>query len=60
MMFFGFLPFSEGRPRMLAAATKALELDDALAEAQNESGVFKLFYEYDWSGVRAPSSAPLN
>ena len=50
MMFFGFLPFSEGRPRMLAAATKALELDDTLAEAQNESAVFKLFYEYDWSG----------
>jgi len=35
---------------MLAAVTKALELDDALAEAQNESGVFKLYYEYDWSG----------
>src|SRR5215813_7387043 len=49
-MYFGFLPLSEGRPRMLAAVTKALELDDALAEAQNESGVFKLYYEYDWSG----------
>jgi len=51
MMFFGFLPLSEGRPRMLAAVTKALKLDDTLAEAQNESGVFKLFYEYDWSGA---------
>ncbi|MGH9875452.1 MAG: winged helix-turn-helix domain-containing protein, partial [Pyrinomonadaceae bacterium] len=50
MMFFGFLPFSEGWPRMLAAETKALELDDTLAEAHTESGVFKLFYEYDWSG----------
>jgi len=50
LMFFGFLPFNEGRPRMLAAETKALELDDTLAEAQTESGVFKLFYEYDWSG----------
>jgi len=50
MMYFGFLPVSEGRPRMLAAVTKALELDNTLAEAQNESGVFKLFYEYDWSG----------
>lgn len=35
---------------MLAAVTKALELDDTLAEAQNESAVFKLFYEYDWTG----------
>src|SRR5215831_1142395 len=51
MMFFGFLPIREGRPRMLAAVTKALKLDDTLAEAQNESGVFKLFYEYDWSGA---------
>jgi len=50
MMYFGFLPFSEGWPRMLAAETKALELDDTLAEAQTESGVFKLYYEYDWSG----------
>lgn len=50
MMFFGYLPLSEGLPRMLAAETKALELDDTLAEAQTESGVFKLFYEYDWSG----------
>src|SRR5215831_3062693 len=50
MMFFGFLPIREGRPRMLAAETKALELDATLAEAQTESGVFKLFYEYDWSG----------
>src|SRR5262245_1434329 len=50
MMFFGFLPFTEGRPRMLAAETKALQLDDTLAEAQTESGVFKLYYEYDWSG----------
>jgi TolB-like protein/DNA-binding winged helix-turn-helix (wHTH) protein/Tfp pilus assembly protein PilF len=50
MMFFGFLPYNEGRPRMLAAETKALELDDTLAEAQTESGVFKLYYEYDWSG----------
>jgi tetratricopeptide (TPR) repeat protein len=50
MMFFGFLPVSEGRPKMQAAGKKALELDDTLAEAQNESGVFKLYYEYDWAG----------
>jgi tetratricopeptide (TPR) repeat protein len=50
MMFFGFLPVSEGRPKMAAAAKMALELDDTLAEAQTESGVFKLYYEYDWSG----------
>jgi Predicted integral membrane protein len=50
MMFFGFLPVSEGRTKMQAAGKKALELDDTLAEAQNEAGVFKLYFEYDWAG----------
>ena len=50
MMFFGFLPVSEGRTKMQTAGQKALELDDTLAEAQNEAGVFKLFFEYDWAG----------
>jgi len=35
---------------MQAAGKQALELDDTLAEAQNESGVFKLYFEYDWAG----------
>jgi TolB-like protein/Flp pilus assembly protein TadD len=50
LSFFGYLPISEARPKISAAVTKALELDDALAEAHNESGVFKLYYEWDWAG----------
>jgi TolB-like protein len=50
MSFFGYLPISEARRKISAAVTKALELDGALAEAHNESGVFKLYYEWDWTG----------
>jgi DNA-binding winged helix-turn-helix (wHTH) protein/tetratricopeptide (TPR) repeat protein len=32
------------------AATKALELDDTLAEAHTSISVIKLYYEFDWSG----------
>jgi eukaryotic-like serine/threonine-protein kinase len=50
MSFFGYLPVREARPKISAAVTKALKLDDTLAEAHNESGVFKLYYEWDWTG----------
>jgi eukaryotic-like serine/threonine-protein kinase len=50
LSFRGWLPVSEARPKISAAVTKALELDDTLAEAHNESGVFKLYYEWDWTG----------
>jgi len=50
LSFRGFLPVSEARLKISAAVTKALELDDTLAEAHNESGVFKLYYQWDWPG----------
>jgi TolB-like protein/Tfp pilus assembly protein PilF len=34
-----------------AAARKALEIDDSMAEAHNALGVVKLFYRWDWSGA---------
>lgn len=41
----------EAYPKAKAAARRALEIDDALAEAHNSLGVIKLFYEWDWTGA---------
>jgi len=41
----------EGFPRARAAALKALELDDKLAEAHTMLGIVKLLYEWDWAGA---------
>jgi TolB-like protein/Tfp pilus assembly protein PilF len=38
-------------PLARAAATKALELDDQLAEAHTSLGVIKWRYEWDWKGA---------
>lgn len=42
------LPPKETFPRAEAAAAKALELDDAVAEAHAALGVVRLEYNYDW------------
>ena len=44
----GYMSPGEGRPKMIAAASKALELDDSLAEAHAAMGSAKAFYEWDW------------
>ena len=44
------LTASEARPRAKVAAEKAIQLDDASAEAHTSMATFKLFYEYDWPG----------
>jgi TolB-like protein/Flp pilus assembly protein TadD/tRNA A-37 threonylcarbamoyl transferase component Bud32 len=41
----------EGYQKSKAAALKALELDDSLADAHNALGNLKLLYEWDWSGA---------
>jgi eukaryotic-like serine/threonine-protein kinase len=46
----GRLPVSEAFPKARAAATKALELDEALAEAHTSLGTVKTFYDWDWPG----------
>ncbi|HEU5234191.1 MAG TPA: winged helix-turn-helix domain-containing protein [Terriglobales bacterium] len=38
-------------PKAKAAALKAIELDDSLAEAHSELGLVKLVYEWDWRGA---------
>ena len=38
-------------PKVKAAATKALELDDTLAEAHISIGRIKFYYDWDWAGA---------
>jgi tetratricopeptide (TPR) repeat protein len=44
------LPRASG-PKAKAAATKALELDDTLAEAHASLGMARMSYEWDWAGA---------
>jgi DNA-binding winged helix-turn-helix (wHTH) protein/TolB-like protein/Flp pilus assembly protein TadD len=47
----GWLPPKEAFPKAKAAATKALEIDDQLAEGHAVLGATKMFYEWDWSAA---------
>jgi len=49
----GFLVPAETFPRAKAAALKALEIDESLAEAHSALGIVQLYYEWDWSGAEA-------
>jgi len=46
-----YLPPNENFPKAKAAATKALELDDSLAEAHTALGWVKWGYDWDWSSA---------
>ncbi len=46
--FFGYAPPKETFPKGLAAARRALEIDEALGEAHASLGFAKTFYEWDW------------
>jgi serine/threonine protein kinase/tetratricopeptide (TPR) repeat protein len=46
-----YLPPHEVMPQARAAALKAIELDDSLAQGHLALGVVKLYYEYDWDGA---------
>jgi TolB-like protein/Tfp pilus assembly protein PilF len=46
-------PVRGAYPRAKAAADKAIELDDTLAEAHLGAGMYKLYYEYDWAGAES-------
>jgi eukaryotic-like serine/threonine-protein kinase len=41
----------EGLPKARAAASKAIEIDNELAEAHSSLAFVKLFYEWDWQGA---------
>jgi serine/threonine protein kinase/Tfp pilus assembly protein PilF len=45
---FGYLPPKEAFPKALAAAKRALEIDDTLGEAHASLGFARTFYEWDW------------
>jgi len=45
------VPQGEIIPRSKAAATKALELDDTLAEAHISLGRIKFYFDWDWVGA---------
>jgi len=49
----GFVVPADTFPRAKAAALKALEIDDSLAEAHSVLGIVRLYYEWDWSGAEA-------
>jgi TolB-like protein len=46
-----FYPVRGAYPLAKAAADKAIELDDTLAEAHLSVAMYKLYYEYDWNGA---------
>jgi DNA-binding winged helix-turn-helix (wHTH) protein/TolB-like protein/tetratricopeptide (TPR) repeat protein len=46
-----YLPPKEAMPKARAAAMKALEIDESLAEAHTSLALVKTFYEWDWSGA---------
>ncbi|MBI4415587.1 MAG: tetratricopeptide repeat protein, partial [Euryarchaeota archaeon] len=46
-----FLPPRDAFPKARAAAEKALEIDEGLAEAHTSLGVVKFQYDWDWSGA---------
>jgi len=45
------LPPHEAMPKAKAAATKAIELDDGLAEAWASLGAVRWWFEWDWEGA---------
>ena len=49
----GFMPATDGYPKAEAAARKAIELDDQLAEAQASLAYATFLYDWDWSGAES-------
>jgi serine/threonine protein kinase/TolB-like protein/Tfp pilus assembly protein PilF len=46
-----YLPPKQAMPKAKAAALRALEMDDGLAEAHASLALVKAFYEWDWAGA---------
>ena len=47
------LPPNDTMPKARAAALKALEVNDSLAEAHTSLAFVKLYYDWDWSGAES-------
>jgi TolB-like protein/Tfp pilus assembly protein PilF len=52
LSFFNVVPSRQAMPRAKAAAAKALEIDDDLAEAHVSLGYVSFTYEWNWSSAR--------
>ncbi len=50
--YYNALPPAEAYPKGKAAASKAMELDDSLAEPHATLGVVKRDFEWDWAGAQ--------
>jgi Tfp pilus assembly protein PilF len=48
----GLMPPKEGWPKSEAAARKALEIDETLAEVHNALAAIRMFYYRDWAGAQ--------
>jgi serine/threonine protein kinase len=55
MGIFGFLAPVEAFPKAKAAAAKALEIDNALADAHFALAASRLYYDWDWAGAERAS-----
>ncbi|MCI0391746.1 MAG: tetratricopeptide repeat protein [Acidobacteria bacterium] len=51
LIFHGGLPSGEYCSRAKAAAERAIEIDDSLAEAHTALAYVKFFYDWDWAGA---------
>jgi TolB-like protein/Tfp pilus assembly protein PilF len=49
---YGALPAREAMPKALAAATKALQIDEEMAEAHASLAYAKLLYDWDWADAK--------
>jgi len=48
---FGWMPIADAFPRARAAATRAIEMEEALAEPHASLAILKTTYEWDWRGA---------
>ena len=51
LIYYGYLPGREGIPKARAAAKKAVELDDNLAECHASLGYVDFMWDLDWRGA---------
>ena len=51
LVFNNMISPRDGLPKARAAATRALEIDESLAEARSSKAFVKLFYDWDWAGA---------
>lgn len=51
LVLFGHLPPKEGMPKSQAAARRALELDNTIAEAHTQLALTRFMFDWDWPGA---------